>query len=120
MTRRRSRAGWTGCSPSRCGTAAAERLSLGRDRLGKKPLYYWAGPDTFVFASEIKGVLAHPAVPCELDERALSAYLTFGYVPTPFTFYEGIRSVPPAHTLSLESGGQPRLERYWQLAASGG
>ena len=71
--------------------------------------------DTFVFASEIKGVLAHPAVPCQLDERALSAYLTFGYVPTPFTFYDGIRSLPPAHTLLLESGGQPRLERYWQL-----
>ena len=92
-----------------------ERLTLGRDRLGKKPLYYWSGPDTFVFASEIKGVLAHPAVSCQLDERALSAYLTFGYVPTPFTFYDGIRSLPPAHTLSLESGGQPRLERYWQL-----
>ena len=92
-----------------------ERLLLGRDRLGKKPLYYWAGPDTFVFASEIKGVLAHPAVPCELDERALSAYLTFGYVPTPFTFYAGIRGLPPAHVLSLEPGGNPRLERYWQL-----
>ena len=92
-----------------------EQLLLGRDRLGKKPLYYWAGPDTFVFASEIKGVLAHPAVPCELDERALSAYLTFGYVPTPFTFYAGIRSLPPAHVLSLEPGGNPRLERYWQL-----
>jgi asparagine synthase (glutamine-hydrolysing) len=92
-----------------------ERLVLGRDRLGKKPLYYWAGPGTFVFASEIKGVLAHPAVPRELDERALSAYLTFGYVPTPDTFYAGIRSLRPAHTLSLEPGGEPRLERYWQL-----
>ena len=40
-----------------------ERLVLGRDRLGKKPLYYWSGPDTFVFASEIKGVLAHPGGP---------------------------------------------------------
>lgn len=97
-----------------------ERLLLGRDRLGKKPLYYWAGANTFVFASEIKGVLAHPAVPCELDERALSAYLTFGYVPTPFTFYVGIRSLPPAHTLSLEPGGEPRLERYWQLGIPNG
>ena len=83
-----------------------ERLLLGRDRLGKKPLYYWAGADTFVFASEIKGVLAHPAVPCELDERALSAYLTFGYVPTPHTFFAGIKSLPPAHTLTLDSGGR--------------
>ncbi len=68
-----------------------------------------------MFASEIKGVLAHPAVRCELDERALSAYLTFGYVPTPRTFYAGIMSLPPAHTLTLDLGGEPRLERYWQL-----
>ena len=54
---------WTGCSPSRCGTAAASGCSLGRDRLGKKPLYYWAGPDTFVFASEIKGCLPTPPFP---------------------------------------------------------
>ena len=96
-----------------------ERLLLGRDRLGKKPLYYWAGPDTFVFASEIKGVLAHPAVPCELDERALPAYLTFGYVPTPFTFFDGIRSVPPAHVLSLESGGRAAARALLAAGASG-
>jgi asparagine synthase (glutamine-hydrolysing) len=99
--------------------ATRERLLLGRDCLGKKPLYYFSGPGTFVFASEIKGVLAHPAVPCELDERAISAYLTFGYVPTPRTFYTGIRSLPPAHTLTLEPGGEPRLERYWQLEVPG-
>jgi asparagine synthase (glutamine-hydrolysing) len=99
--------------------ATRERLLLGRDRLGKKPLYYFSGPGTFVFASEIKGVLAHPAVPCELDERAISAYLTFGYVPTPGTFYTGIRSLPPAHTLTVEPGGEPRLERYWRLEIPG-
>jgi asparagine synthase (glutamine-hydrolysing) len=90
-----------------------ERLLLGRDRVGKKPLYYWSGAGTFVFASEIKGVLAHPSVSCELDDRALSAYLTFGYVPTPHTFFAGIKSVPPAHTVTLVPGREPRLERYW-------
>jgi asparagine synthase (glutamine-hydrolysing) len=99
--------------------AADERLLLGRDRMGKKPLYYWHGGDTFVFASEIKGLLAHPAVPQRLDPRALSAYLTFGYVPTPFTFFEGIRSLPPAHVLTLEPGGEPAIERYWQLEVPG-
>src|SRR3954471_13728493 len=78
------------------------RLLLGRDRVGKKPLYYWRSAGAFVFASEIKGVLAHPAVPCELDERAISAYLGFGYVPTPHTFFEGIKSLPPAHVLTIE------------------
>ena len=96
-----------------------ERLILGRDRVGKKPLYYWHSSDTFVFASEIKGVLAHSAVPCELDQRAISAYLTFGYVPTPDTFFAGIKSLPPAHVLTLEPGQDPSIERYWQLQVPG-
>jgi asparagine synthase (glutamine-hydrolysing) len=96
-----------------------ERLVLARDRLGKKPLYYWAGPGVFVFASEIKGVLAHPAVKAGLNERALSAYLTFGYVPTPETFFAGVRSLPPAHVLTVEPGRAPCIERYWTLAVPG-
>lgn len=96
-----------------------ERLVLGRDRMGKKPLFYWRSEKSFVFASEIKGVLAHPDVPCELNEDALSAYLTFGYVPTPQTFFAGIRSLPPAHVLTVEPGGEPVIERYWNLALPG-
>ena len=91
-----------------------ERLVLGRDRLGKKPLHYWFAEGRLVFASEIKGVLAHPAVPRRLHPRAIPAYLTFGYVPTPGTFYDGIRSLPPGHVLTLERGGEPRIERYWE------
>src|SRR5205085_427567 len=92
-----------------------ERLMLGRDRMGKKPLYYWRSPQSFVFGSEIKGVLAHPDVPRELNPRAIDAYLTFGYVPTPHTFFAGIHSLPPGHVLTLEPGGEPVIERYWQL-----
>jgi asparagine synthase (glutamine-hydrolysing) len=95
------------------------RLILGRDRMGKKPLYYWRSPRAFVFASEIKGVLAHPDVRCELDERAIPSYLAFGYVPTPDTFFEGIKSLPPAHVLTLEPGGEPKIERYWGLRIPG-
>jgi asparagine synthase (glutamine-hydrolysing) len=94
--------------------ARRERLMLGRDRFGKKPLYYWFSPDTLVFASEIKGVLAHPAVPRELDSAAIPAYLTFGYVPTPRTFFAGVRSLPPGHVLTLEKHGEPLIERYWE------
>ena len=96
-----------------------ERLILGRDRVGKKPLYYHAGPDTFVFASEIKGVLAHPRVPRELEPRAIPAYLTFGYVPTPHTFFSGVLSVPPGHVLVLERGRSPELQAYWTPPVSG-
>jgi asparagine synthase (glutamine-hydrolysing) len=96
-----------------------ERLMLGRDRTGKKPLYWWSGRGTFVFASEIKGLLAHPAVPRQLDQRALSAYLTFGYVPTPYTFFAGIESLPPAHVATVLPGAEPRIEPYWQLSVPG-
>lgn len=96
-----------------------ERLMLGRDRMGKKPLYFWRSDRAFVFASEIKGVLAHPDVPCELDEHAIDAYLTFGYVPTPRTFFAGIRSLPPAHALTLEPGRDPVIEPYWELSIPG-
>ncbi len=92
------------------------RLVLGRDRAGKKPLFYATGTDgAFVFASEIKAVLAHPAVSGDLDEGALPDYLTFGYVPTPRTIFRAVRSLPPAHVLTLEAAGVPRVERYWDL-----
>ena len=95
------------------------RLVLGRDRLGKKPLYYSSSSDTLVFASEIKGVLAHPSVPRRLDEQAIAAYLTFGYVPTPHTFFAGIKSLPPAHVMSAVPGREPEIKRYWHLQLPG-
>jgi asparagine synthase (glutamine-hydrolysing) len=89
------------------------RLILGRDRFGKKPLYYWHHGERLVFGSEIKSVLAHPDVPRRLRHDVIPAYLTFGYVPTPDTFFEGIRSVPPGHVLLAEPGYEPTLLRYW-------
>ena len=96
-----------------------ERLVLGRDRLGKKPLYYWTDDRVLVFGSEIKAVLAHPAVPSQLDAEAIPAYLTFGYVPTPRTFYAGIRSLPPGHVLTFAPGAPPRLQPYWEPPVHG-
>ena len=89
------------------------RLTIGRDRLGKKPLYYWTDGAQLVFASEIKGLLEHPAVPRRLDAAVIPAYLEFGYVPTPRTFFEGITSLPPGHVLIAEPGAAPLVERYW-------
>lgn len=96
-----------------------ERLLMGRDRMGKKPLYYWYGQGSLFFASELKGVLAHRSVPRVLNPRAISAYLTFGYVPTPETFFEGVYSVPPGHVLTHEPGRPPIVERYWKLGVPG-
>jgi asparagine synthase (glutamine-hydrolysing) len=95
------------------------RLILARDRFGKKPLYYWTHGDRLVFGSEIKSVLANPHVPRRLRREAIAPYLTFGYVPTPDTFFEGVRSVPPGHVLVAEPGREPRLERYWAPPLAG-
>ncbi len=95
------------------------RLILGRDRLGKKPLYYWSGPGCFVFGSELKAVLAHPGVPRRLAPEAIPAYLAFGYVPTPRTFFEGVNSLPPGHVLSVSPGQDPVIERYWAPPVAG-
>jgi asparagine synthase (glutamine-hydrolysing) len=90
------------------------RLVVGRDRLGKKPLFYWSSGGRLAFGSEIKALLVEPPVPRRLDPGAIPAYLTFGYVPTPRTFFEGIRSLPPGHVLTFEPGGDPVIERYWE------
>ncbi|HVE94937.1 MAG TPA: asparagine synthase (glutamine-hydrolyzing) [Acidimicrobiales bacterium] len=89
------------------------RLVLGRDRLGKKPLYYWQGSNgDLVFGSEIKAVLAEPRVPRRISSDGIDSYLAFGYVPTPQTFFEGIRSVPPGHVVVAE-GGSLEVREYW-------
>ncbi len=93
------------------------RLFLARDRLGKKPLYYRAGPEGFQFASELKAIVADPAVPRELDAVALGQYLLYGYVPSPRTIYRGIAKLPPAHFawVDLDRPQEIRLQRYWDL-----
>ena len=91
------------------------RLLLGRDRLGKKPLYYAMTSDgQLVFASEIKALLAHPGVPREFDPSVLPSYLLYGYVPSPGTVYGGIQSVPPGAVLAFTPGGEPRVVSYWE------
>jgi asparagine synthase (glutamine-hydrolysing) len=95
--------------------ARKRRLLLARDRTGKKPLFYHDGPRLFAFASEVKGLLAHPEVPHERDESALPLYLTYGYVPTPRTLYRNIRSLPPAHLLVATEAGLEGPSPYWQV-----
>jgi len=90
------------------------RLFLARDRVGKKPLYYADTAERFLFGSEIKAILAVEGVPRRPDRQALYHYLTYQYVPSPWTAFEGIRCLPPAHFLLLEDG-KAAIERYWRL-----
>jgi asparagine synthase (glutamine-hydrolysing) len=92
------------------------KLLLARDRLGKKPLYYFLRGSRVVFGSELKALLAHGAVPRELDPEALVQYLACEYVPAPASILRGVRKLPAAHLAVLDEHGF-RLRRYWDLPA---
>jgi asparagine synthase (glutamine-hydrolysing) len=92
----------------------ARRLVLARDAFGKKPLYYWHDARRFVFASEIKGLLA-AGVPVAMDERRLGEYLALGYVPTPDTLFAGIRRLPPACSMAVDAAGVHAPRPFWDL-----
>jgi len=89
----------------------ARRLTLARDRLGIKPLYYRILPDGVAFASELKAllVLDEPAI----DASAVRDYLFHGYVPAPKSIYRGIAKLPAGHTLIWQDG-RVHIERYWE------
>ena len=91
-----------------------KRLLLVRDRLGIKPVYYYAGKDFFVFASEIKSLLQHPEVPREVDRQALDLYLALRYVPGPRTMFKNIFKLQPGHRLTVDQHGV-RITKYWDL-----
>ena len=99
--------------------ARSRKLVLARDRLGKKPLYYFVAGGRCVFASELKALAAHGGVPRELDADALVAYLACEYVPAPQSIYREIRKLPAAHVGVLDERGF-RLRRYWDLPAPSG
>ena len=94
--------------------AAAKRLLLARDRVGKKPLYWREDGDSLAFGSELKALLADPALTPSLDLVALHHYLTYQYVPAPWSIFEGIRKLPPGHLLSWQDG-VAKVSRYWRL-----
>jgi asparagine synthase (glutamine-hydrolysing) len=98
--------------------AARRTLFLARDRMGEKPLYYYSSPDVFVFGSEMRALLAHPAVPRELSVESFVRYLAYEYVPAPHAMLAGIAKLPPGHVLTVSPGGKPRIVRYWDLGFS--
>jgi asparagine synthase (glutamine-hydrolysing) len=90
-------------------------LYLVRDRLGIKPLY-WADFDgRLLFGSELKALRADRGWSPELDRSALTAYLRFGYVPTPLTIYQGVKKLPPGTILTACARRAPTITAYWSL-----
>jgi asparagine synthase (glutamine-hydrolysing) len=93
-------------------------LKLARDRFGEKPLYYGWVDRTFVFASELSAIRAHPGFHSDVDRGALTLLLRHGYVPTPYSIFQGISKLSPGTILTLDyRNHQTRIEPYWSLRA---
>lgn len=102
-------------------------LTLGRDRMGEKPLYYgWQGSGNervFLFGSELKALKAHPAFSADIDRGALCLLLRYNYIPAPYSIYQGIAKLEPGCLLSVSlAQPEPCVWKYWdtvQVARAG-
>ncbi len=99
--------------------ADRRRLLLARDRPGIKPLFYYLDGQRFIFGSEIKAILEHPAVPRELDLEGMHHYLTLHYAPAPHTCFKHIRKLPPGCALVVQDG-RAETRPYWDLPPADG
>lgn len=89
-------------------------VHLIRDRVGIKPVYVTkSSTGEWLFASEIRALLAHPQVPAEMDPVAFWHYLTFIVAPAPLTLFRGIFKLPPATTVTIDHQGRAVAQRYW-------
>jgi asparagine synthase (glutamine-hydrolysing) len=98
-----------------------QTLFCARDRMGKKPFYYYWDGRLFAFASEIKALFEHPAISPRFEEKHLPEYLTFGYTSGEETLFSGIRKLMPGSHLSLRlgaTGAAPVIRRYWEIPGS--
>jgi asparagine synthase (glutamine-hydrolysing) len=100
----------------------SQSLTLGRDRMGEKPLYYgWQGAGrqaTFLFGSELKALKAHPAFMAGIDRNALCLLMRHNYIPAPYSIYQGIAKLEAGCLLAVSLGQpEPRLERYWSTSS---
>jgi len=97
----------------------SRELSLVRDRVGIKPLFYWIGTDQLLFGSETRALLAHPALPRSIDRVGIGQYLTTGYTLGETTALSGVKQLLPGHILSIDAGGSTRTSCYWSLSDYG-
>ncbi len=91
------------------------QLTLVRDRLGIKPLYWGSNGGLLLFGSELKALKAHPECPTALDHNAIANFLRKGYVNAPNSIYSGVNKLESGCILTHESGKQPTISRYWSM-----
>ncbi|MBL9090981.1 MAG: asparagine synthase (glutamine-hydrolyzing) [Planctomycetaceae bacterium] len=96
-----------------------KRLFLARDRVGIKPLYFYRDAEKFIFASELKGILAVDGVDRSIHAPAVDDYLAYGFVPGESSIFSRIEKLPPAHRLSVSAERlQETPRRYWELGTA--
>ena len=88
---------------------------LARDRMGKKPLYYWHSGDVLYFASELKALLTVPGFTRTINLEAMHHFISLKHVPHPMTIFKDVYMLPPAHRLTFRRGEQPVVSRYWDV-----
>lgn len=92
-------------------------LFLGRDRLGKKPLYYYSDKDRIVFGSELKAIVKDRSVPRELDYTSIADFFALAYIPAPKTIYRDVRKLPAGHVAKCDRS-MPVPKKYWDITFS--
>lgn len=92
-----------------------QSLFMARDRIGKKPLYYYNDGQQFIFGSEIKAILAHPAAKKDINPEAVYDFFAYQYIPDPKTIFKNIHKLKPGHTLYLSEHTQS-IKPYWDLS----
>lgn len=90
-------------------------LTLARDRIGEKPLYYATFGETFLFASELKGLKRHPEFVGSINRDALAVYLRHNYIPAPQCIYRDVYKLRPGHFLRISAQGAATPQPYWEL-----
>ncbi len=90
------------------------RLFLARDRIGKKPVYYYYKNGVFLFASELKSFLKYPHLQLQIEPSAVKEFLIYQYIASPKTIYREILKLPPAHYLIFENG-KVNIQKYWDI-----
>jgi len=91
-----------------------QRLFLARDRIGIKPLYYYLDQNQLVFGSELKSIIQINSVPREIEPKALDTFLTFEYIPSPYSIFKDVFKLPPGHWMIYQNG-EAKIQPYWQL-----
>jgi asparagine synthase (glutamine-hydrolysing) len=104
---------WNGMFAVAAWNPKQKELLLVRDRMGVKPVYYYWDGRTFLFASEIKAILASGLVDRRVNLQSVWDYLTYRYVPGPDSIWHGIRKLQPGHVLRFRPGSNPVEEQYW-------